>query len=1436
MSAYGLNDTQSSSQLEQYTQSNGLFTYGANNAFRVFVYFADGTYHELTDGGYTEIFLIRRTGTGTNVLNTTTWVCPDTDLNLTDCIAIKLYQQVEDSSTWTYKSSWITDKLSTTTINGTWTFSMYTGRTTKTTLPRWTRTHHYCGIDTSNSTIYGVQITEAPLTPQWSDLSPTDNYVSNVSETIDFKVKFDGGIGTTGIVHNMSKARFCLNYSTSDFINSTWQPLNGTVGQYMWFNVSITLTATEKNGRWVKWCIEGNNTDNNFNVTTLRYFYYWETLPPFSNFVLGTSAIVGFTHTYYNGSANGGTGQDGLYVAYLNGTDGWLYLKGYDIKNANFTKNLAIMEADSNDGHYDWSISFLPDSRPLVAWGYYTNLRFRIGTYYANAESNMTKLLTAWGSTKYLTPPSSGWASYPFLINFGSNSTCIFIRDGSTTYGSDQDYARWVDKGIVNCYVKTFSNWTSWKGGIKTSDAPDATDYSPWVDERNWNWIQGEHVANEQMGNWTFRNNDYTANDMYVESYYGDTRTEYKGAYIEIYARKLNANEKVTLWVYNGTSEYKFPAVDITQYVYGKYRFDLGSHGICTTPEAFRSLRIRLNMSDNSESVISSIRVCVNITGFGPFFRFLSQNPTGYPLYSQYWHFSVTSDNKLFMSGELNDYTNDYRRNCTFWWSDNYAYSFKYVDGTYYGGISPFVSVNMTYFVVQEQLYTTLAMNFPVYDETSNKITILQYLYNGSSVRGEKTRVELLYYNRSVGVAGGSWVRKNCTLANNETLLFQGGNVQYGASAYNAWYKRIMIFQTWNDRLTMFVPLPTNHTKFVPVYYDPTFKCGMVTGERIINSPKIYEAFLAADRIVAGKSAIGSLGADIYPTHSYGTSYTATETHKVTGLRWWVHVDIPDDPVTVWTHIAIYNSTLHRIAYTDTGIKIISGRALHTFSGVCSFSSPVNLTEGQSYWLMFHIGSTYYYTDYLYTEGAANCGMDYAIAGNWPATLNPSNITYTNHEITVFASETTNYLSGFGDDPFPPSISLVSCNATVPFPGGALKFVSYCTDSISLQKAELYWNQSGSNVLVDTYTFTSNPKTGWGNFTETLPADYNTTVAWYISAYDNSNNKATSSTYYFYYPLAFCYQTSASSSSFASLLANWAKAFSLTQLSNGATNLASWWAKTFSFDLLSSMFTGLSMAWGYIFSLNIISPTFTSSTIMKALSFQESSFALSLGMLLASWVKTFSFDAQVSMFSGSGFTSGLAFPLAIVSPTLTSSTIVKALEFGASSLTSSFTSLLAKWALNFAQSSLSQTFASLTQSIAQVFTFASTSLSGTLTSLLFSKDALFNLPSIQHTIASTLPHWALLFEQPSLGHTLADMLYNLGRTFDLTTISNTLASILFNKNMQFALSEMQRSLALNPFETVPVIPMRVAWMVVGLTMGLLIALAVYMLKKEEGGG
>jgi len=283
---------------------------------------------------------------------------------------------------------------------------------------------------------------------------------------------------------------------------------------------------------------------------------------------------------FYNATETGG--KAAIYVCYMNSSfEPWhYYVKAFDTNTRIWTEPYDLGEAPASDGHWSPAINVMPDGRLMFTYAYYTKIKYRISTYNASTETNLTKLISNWGS---LQESFDTQASYTRLVVF-TDKMLVFYRKGVTIEGNitfavwDNNQEQWENETILAYFNKsetssgyftfTYFNNTVMIGFIKHNTTGNFNVYFVYSDDKGVTW----------------KNDTGNVKTLPIEAD-EDLKIHSETNVWRIRSTFIDENNKVTLW-YSSRKD----ASVTSPFIYGKlkvcvYSKGLGENGTWNTYE-----------------------------------------------------------------------------------------------------------------------------------------------------------------------------------------------------------------------------------------------------------------------------------------------------------------------------------------------------------------------------------------------------------------------------------------------------------------------------------------------------------------------------------------------------------------------------------------------------------------------------------------------------------------------------------------------------------------------------------------------------------------------------------------------------------------------------------------------------------------------------------
>ena len=917
-----------------------------------------------------------------------------------------------------------------------------------------------------------LQIEEADV-PVCNYYRPENRSIVDYNSTVSFVSNWTTPSG-------LSMGRFGWNASgtfTWDDWQDVWsgEPTNG------WFNLTKKVPS-ELSGAYVKWVIQVNNTAGHYASVT-GWFYVWEKFPAAFEHDLGRGTInPRYPGFYYNGTAAGG--KEAIYVVYLNttaeGEKWYIMVKAFDLETFQWVGPY-IINSTPPDTHWLPSLGYLPDGRLIVAYAYYTGLKFRISTYSIKTESNLTKIMTNWESERelYVWNPISSehYFAYPVFAMF-NDTTIVFGRGGHTS-NNFWTYYRWLDYGNLTFYARASRSITTSPGTCElVGNSPyfheETFSYVNFYGDPAWDYLfDGEFYVNVSRTDGYF--------EQFGHVYFA---FEYKGV-------KATSDDTLTVWLYVWNGSQWSPR-------YTKY-FSLDTNGQfvwaainisdwINTQEEFESCSFHIDaLSGRGNLTVRTVAAFVTGKGFQPNVYFVTNvNGTSKFYLNRIYQ---TSNGEIILYGW--DYNNP--NNVLIVCSDDKGYTWKKVDGTIINHIP----------ILQEDIreFTANEIRNLVVDENLNKpiVAIKEDLT-------DRSRLKLAIWNTTL-FSSGKWEYYYPTRLDGSYFETYLGTLFRWKLVYNRYYKRIGFWSAYyNGDIGFYIASPWNITQFKEVYKfnDTTVRCDFIIP--IFNAPFGYETLIEQWYFVLGKIEKGPSSLSTSKGTIYASRYTANMTGYLDGVRVWI--DWSSSGIDVYGKAAVYNSTLHKIAESDQ-VRVVSQGEIHGFHYTITFSNPPLLTQGEQYYIAVQFD--YNGVVLRYSDGNAN--DSFTCSTTWPNF--PDSITsptYGTKIITMYGIEMHCIIRGFGIDAFPPNPTQIGPQTALV--GSTVTFRAFWTDNNELKMAQFYWNVTGNMELNGTIELSG--KTAWSNFTRTIPSTLSppATIAWYIVGIDVYWNTGNTSTQY----------------------------------------------------------------------------------------------------------------------------------------------------------------------------------------------------------------------------------------------------------------------------------------------------------------------------------
>jgi len=899
-----------------------------------------------------------------------------------------------------------------------------------------------------------AQLEVAVLSLAVTNVSPANNTISEADGSLVFSAYWQS--------QQASLDSYIFSYSVNGaWINETYSFPAGVTEA--WSN--ITKPSDWYDGEWIHWKIYANNTNGNWAVTEERVVFNWEDMIPPSRYIDGLNLIRGNSHIYYNGA------KPVIYVTYIN-TSFWpepMYqVRCFDLEAQEWVGPFNISAAPQADIHYLPSISVLPDGRLIILYSYYTPLKFRISTYSADTESNLTKLCSNWGKEYSVQARySPNCFCYPDPVRF-DDRLLVFGRDG-TSASANWAYFRWADNDYVYSYVASYDN-TTYTGEWEFNGT------SPYVDEL-YKVNNGSIKCNVagSIGKFTFRKGwAETVSDVYLEILCEKTGS-YVGAkiYTNLNTTRLSPNEGSPTW--------------LLWKLTGKTWNDtliISTEGI--------------DKIGSTKIIIYSVRLKLKIKGFSPAHAFLYTDESMYMTARKF-------DDKVIVYG-IKYVFKQGLYNLHFVYSDDKGLTWKLVNGTQID-----MPINLEDIKIIDKgsgNYSVIGAGCIIYENKPIFMSALRTYY----IKNWTSTLEISYYNTTLG-NNGSWYTVNATLENGNPLEVWESHFP-SILMLDSYYNRPSIWYSDRDKILKLVALPNNFTKFRVVYTDSGFLSTEGAFNLIQDSPEAYEVAGPNCKLILGYLQVGEYDQEMVTGTAYGCKFTAKQSGYFTSCRLYQSPYNPAETEYIDIKVAIYDSNYNLLA-TSTQTTWVSGATFYGWGYEITFPNPPYLIENETYWAVWKVNAGAGTVRYSYTTGETNQTMHFPNGFNeaFPSQINISQATFYDRKVSFYGGEIRLVVRGLGHDPYSTIASNIGVSGELK-PENTVTFHAFWTDQSYLDYAVFYWNASGSLSQNGTLDWADDPVQAWSNFTRVLPDQYGITIAWYIVAYDIYGNSGNTSIQY----------------------------------------------------------------------------------------------------------------------------------------------------------------------------------------------------------------------------------------------------------------------------------------------------------------------------------
>jgi len=558
----------------------------------------------------------------------------------------------------------------------------------------------------------------------------------------------------------------------------------------------------------------------------------------------------------------------------------------------------------------------------------------------------------------------------------------------------------------------------------------------------------------------------------------------------------------LSIHVFDGASWATF-TVDVPGISLEWFTIDVSSH--INTLDELKQIQVKLEWDSATVPVyISKVYVSWNGSGFQPA-QWLTWNEDAMYVWSR----RQPDGRAIFTGTKAYVFDTQMRKSDAYWFfTGDKGSTFRNSEGTLLGRVYdlPFYWEDTLFFDAPDTWRVAIGSHF-----IDNTIYIIRSIWEpyadttaGTVDIGKKT------YGTAVAPSFSDFYFENGTSFSERWMKEKG--THSGWWIEDPYYGRPSIWYINKKMiLSKLVGLPPmNYTHYRPVYSVDVSKFvhGGIGG--ILDTPGMYEGIGLHYYFMIGEPTAKDYKNQIPKDYAYGCKFTAEKTGKINSVRWFSDPSaiVPEH---VSTEAAIYNETGYLLGYSDEA-KLYPGETLHWWGPAISFPTPVNVEKGKVYWIFFRHShdDTDFTISYRFENTTIGVNETAYFYLPWitepvfPSTL--PTLTYLNQNIMMFGEWSRLIARGLGLDVWPPACTNTGWSGLATIVHN-ITFYTYCSDNIELDKAEFYWNVTGTMKLNGTYTFPTGTIEGWGNFTRELPDLGKVyTLAWMIRAVDEFDN------------------------------------------------------------------------------------------------------------------------------------------------------------------------------------------------------------------------------------------------------------------------------------------------------------------------------------------
>jgi len=841
--------------------------------------------------------------------------------------------------------------------------------------------------------------------------------------------------------------------ATGAWVNATSWTFLGNNTTVMWINA--TFTPVEGGPNTISWTMWINNTYGVYNNTGTRSFYQWKDNQEINNKLFGQTG----------GGCNGGIFYAGakhaIYVVYQNSSlSPWhYYAKAYDLNESAWTTeiDMGICTDETgegvSDGHWTPNISVLPNGHLIYFTSYYTPFYYRLSTYDADDETNLTKLLSSWGSQTCIEwTPSDEWC-YPEPLRW-SDSMFIMARYGTSFLGHI-GYLRWCEDNELYLYCD--GNDTTYKQWNFTGD-------QPYLDDSFANWINTS-ASLVNAGWFTFADLPGNFNNSCPYSEFS--------AYLELYLNRSISTGETSAKILAPYNSYDVPSVSSPGWV----SIDISSH--VNTLAMVNSTKVYFAHYGTEMFSMSKARLKIVYEGWSNLTVLARSNSTENAdcLYS---HVSKSGDNVLlsFINSSMAGGDTD----LYFLYSPDKGETWKTVNGTAFPIGTDISVIRRSYADAKiANLSKRVRSDSPMLDENNLPIVMFHDAPNENG-RYSGWKYRIAQYSASLGTSG-TWTVSDCVDQNGASIGYSENTIWGGTLAdqtfMDPYFARPAFWTSGNQtnyHVSKYIRDIGNTTRFIAIDSD-------IAGE-IEHYSYLIEDTLQAYEVVYHEEQWDVLGhptaetnLQVMVTKTYFSKFRANLTCTLDIVQAYANVtDKSQDPQY---RFVLYDSNWNLVSYTALGQEA-SESYIFAWLAKQSWATTATVTAGEYYWLGCEEENVGGQLCLAYRQNTAPTGImvnnSFTMTAIYGQTVPASSIsantkTYENRTYCLISYPVWFGVRGVGIDEYEMAFNSTSVNTTLY--GQPCRFTTNVTDLSGVSMVNVRTNNTGSWVNTTWYSASS---------------------------------------------------------------------------------------------------------------------------------------------------------------------------------------------------------------------------------------------------------------------------------------------------------------------------------------------------------------------------